>query len=132
MTKIISEPVKVRRLSENVETHLRDLIFSRRIKPGQKLPTEKQISEQFGVSIVTAREALKGLEVLGLVEKKKGEGGGIFVGEMKSDSIKTSLPGFFNAKNLSSKHLTELGMIVELASVKTSPSSDYNARDQNT
>jgi DNA-binding FadR family transcriptional regulator len=61
---------------------------------------------------------LKGLEVLGLVEKKKRKGGGIFVGEMKIDSIKTSLHGFFNAKNLSSKHLTELRMIVEPASVK--------------
>jgi GntR family transcriptional regulator, transcriptional repressor for pyruvate dehydrogenase complex len=135
MRKIISAPIRAKRLSEIVETHLKELILNKRIKPGQKLPTEKQISEQFGVSIVTAREALKGLEVLGLLEKKKGKGGGIFVGEVKSDSIKTSLNSFFNARNLSSNHLTELRMIVEPASVKLAlahiTSQEIRTLDQN-
>jgi len=38
--------------------------------------------------MVTAREALKGLEMIGLVEKKMGKGGGIFVSEVKSDALK--------------------------------------------
>jgi len=118
MKKLIAEPLRVRRLSEVVETHLRDVILGGETEPGERLPTEKQLSEQFGVSMVTAREALKGLEMLGLVERKKGKGGGIFVREMKSDALKLPLFSFFSAKKVSSQHLTELRTIVEPAAVR--------------
>lgn len=101
-----------------VESHLRDAILSGQAAPGERLPTEKQLSEQFGVSMVTAREALKGLEMLGLVEKKKGKGGGIFVREMRSDAVKLPLFSFFSAKKVSSKQITELRAIVEPAAVR--------------
>jgi DNA-binding FadR family transcriptional regulator len=123
MEKIILEPLRIRRLSEIVETHLRDLILEGKLVANQKLPTEKQLCEQFGVSIVTAREAIKGLEVLGLIEKRKGRGGGIFVSEVHSEALKFPLYSFFHAKNMSSEHLTDVRMIVEPAAVMLATST---------
>ena len=113
---------RVRRLSDAVETHLREMILEGEMQPGERLPTEKELSEQFRVSMVTAREALKGLEMIGLVEKKMGKGGGIFVREMKSDALKLPLFSFFSAKKVSSQHLTELRMIVEPAALRSAVS----------
>jgi GntR family transcriptional regulator, transcriptional repressor for pyruvate dehydrogenase complex len=113
MKKIILKPLKISRLSEIIETHIRDLILDGEIKVGERLPTEKGLCEQFGVSSVTAREALKGLEVLGLIEKKKGKNGGIFVSQMKSESVKIPIYSFLNSKKATSMHLTEIRMVLE-------------------
>lgn len=118
MKKVILEPLKIRRLAEIVETHIRDLILDGEIKVGERLPTEKGLCEQFGVSSVTAREALKGLEVLGLIEKKKGKGGGIFVSQAKSDTIKIPLYNLLKSRNVTPRHLTELRLILEPAAIR--------------
>ena len=116
--KVIPEPMKVRRLSEIVESHIRDLILDGEIALGEQLPTEKELCVQFGVSIVTAREALKGLEAMGLIEKRKGRSGGIFVSQTKIDSLKIPLYSFLQGRNCSTAHLTELRMIMEPAAVR--------------
>ena len=113
MQKVSFQPIKVRRLSEIVETSIRDLILNGEIKPGDKLPTEKEISKQFGVSSVTVREALRGLEAYGFIEKKKGKGGGIFVIPTGGDAVKIPLYNFLRAKKFSSSHLTQLRKIIE-------------------
>jgi GntR family transcriptional regulator, transcriptional repressor for pyruvate dehydrogenase complex len=122
MKKVIPEPIKPRRLSEIVETHIRDFILDGKIALGEQLPTEKELSTQFGVSTVTAREALKGLEALGLIEKRKGRSGGIFVTQTKIDSVKVPLYSFLQGRNCSSAHLTELRMIMEPAAVRIAAS----------
>ena len=78
-------PVKIRRLSETIETSIKDSILAGDLEVGSKLPTEKEISRQFGVSIVTLREALRGLEAYGVIEKKRGKDGGIFVAQNQRD-----------------------------------------------
>jgi len=55
------------------------------------LPSEKELSKQFGVRLVTVREGLKGLESLGLIEKRQGKEGAIFITEVSNDSVKTAL-----------------------------------------
>jgi len=118
MKTVVVEPIKVKRLPEIIETHIRNLIIDGKIKAGEQLPTEKEISRQFGVSIVTVREALKGLEVSGLIEKKKGRGGGIFVAKPKSEMVKNTLYNFFAIKKCSIEHLTQARLIIETAVVK--------------
>jgi DNA-binding FadR family transcriptional regulator len=65
------------KLSERVVTALRDQILGGQIAPGQKLPTEGQLTETFGVSRTVIREALAGLASDGLVEPR--QGAGVFV-----------------------------------------------------
>jgi len=57
-------------------------IAERRLGPGDKLPKEDELQELFGVSKGTAREALKSLEVQGLVTVTTGPAGGATIGEV--------------------------------------------------
>ena len=59
---------------ERVYTALRDLIVSGEYCSGQRLPTERQLSEQFGVSRITTRHALSLLQDDGYVERRRGAG----------------------------------------------------------
>ena len=60
-------------------------IAERRLAPGDKLPKEDELQELFGVSKGTAREALKSLEVQGLVTVSTGPAGGATIGEVPFD-----------------------------------------------
>src|ERR1044072_4728699 len=57
-------------------------IAERRLRPGDKLPKEAELRELFGGSKGTAREALKSLEVQGLVTVSTGPAGGATIGEV--------------------------------------------------
>lgn len=74
MKTVTAEPIKVKRPSEMVESHILDLMLKSEIPPGERLLTEKEMREQFRASLVTVREALEGFEVSGFIEKKKGKG----------------------------------------------------------
>ncbi len=72
------EPEKSRRrrvkiVDEIIET-LRQDIVTRRLPHGERLPSEKELSDRFGVSQPTVREAIRALETLGLVEVFHGAG----------------------------------------------------------
>ncbi len=113
MKKLKFEPILVGRASEHIERKIKEAIIDGRLRPGFKLPTEKEMAEQFGVSVVTLREALTALQVFGVIEKKKGKGGGIFVAELDNDSIRKYLGHYLSFKNLSIKHLYDVRKIIE-------------------
>jgi GntR family transcriptional regulator, transcriptional repressor for pyruvate dehydrogenase complex len=54
--------------------HIRQMIFTGQIKPGELLPTRKELADQFGVGIATIHEAVKSLDAVGLVESRPGKG----------------------------------------------------------
>ena len=63
-------------LSSQIVAGVRDALFARKIKPGDFLGTEKDLAAENGVSRIVARDALRTLEALGIVEIKMGKGGG--------------------------------------------------------
>jgi GntR family transcriptional regulator, transcriptional repressor for pyruvate dehydrogenase complex len=63
-------------LSSRIVGEVRDALFEHRLKPGDFLGTEKDVAARSGVSRIVARDALKTLEALGVVEIKVGSGGG--------------------------------------------------------
>lgn len=65
------------KLSEHVVAALRSQVVGGEIMPGQKLPTESQLTETFGVSRTVIREAIASLAADGLVESR--QGAGVFV-----------------------------------------------------
>ena len=69
----ITKQQKVRR-STVVADYLREMILSGQLKPGDKLPTEEQLCEHFGVSRTTLREAVQALRVAGVLEVTPGRG----------------------------------------------------------
>jgi len=59
-------------LSHQVALHLLDLVLKRELQPGQKLPSERELSAALGVGRPAVREALSALEILGVVVIKRG------------------------------------------------------------
>lgn len=112
------DQLKFVRASESIEKEIRQAVIDGKLKPGDKLPSEKEMATQFGVSIVTLREALRGLEIFGLIQKKKGLGGGVFISDISSKSVKASLGDFLSLKELSPQHLYEVRKIIEPSSIK--------------
>ncbi|MGH6671755.1 MAG: FadR/GntR family transcriptional regulator [Xanthobacteraceae bacterium] len=63
-------------LSAQVVAEVRDALFAKRLKPGDFLGTEKDLAARFKASRIVARDALRTLEALGIVEIRMGKGGG--------------------------------------------------------
>jgi len=63
-------------LSAQIVAQVRDELFARKLAPGDFLGTEKELAERFGTSRIVARDALRTLEALGIVEIRMGKGGG--------------------------------------------------------
>ena len=62
------------RLSEDIIEQVRDLIASGRLKPGDRLPAERELAQTFSVSRSAVREAIRAMESLGILEARPGEG----------------------------------------------------------
>jgi len=112
------EPLLTGKVSEHIERKIKEAILDGKLKPGKKLPSEREMAEQFTVSLGSVREALKALQVLGLVEKKKGRLGGIFVSEINSQAVKKSLGNFLVFKELSVKNIYDVRKIIEPQAMK--------------
>ncbi|MGH6989133.1 MAG: FadR/GntR family transcriptional regulator [Stellaceae bacterium] len=63
-------------LSAQIVAEVREALNEKRLKPGDFLGAEKAIAKRLGVSRIVARDALRTLEALGVVEIKVGSGGG--------------------------------------------------------
>jgi DNA-binding FadR family transcriptional regulator len=76
--------VKERRLFEKIVDQIKDAVVSGTLKAGDKLPSEPELARLFGVSRSAVREALRVLELSGLVVIKKGNQGGCVIQEVNS------------------------------------------------
>ena len=63
-------------LSAQIVADVRDQLFGKKLTPGDFLGTEMDLAGRFGVSRIVARDALRTLEALGIVEIRMGKGGG--------------------------------------------------------
>lgn len=106
-------PLKQRRISEEVADQLREAIFSGTLEPGDKLPPERQLAQQFRVSRAVLREALRSLERVGMLVIKRGYGGGAFVSEMDKSAVTRSLSVVIRLGGTSLDDLTEARLIYE-------------------
>jgi DNA-binding FadR family transcriptional regulator len=71
--------VRARRTFEEVAAQVRDLLFGGTLKPGDRLPPERELAVLLGIGRPALREALRALEVSGLIELRKGKTGGAFI-----------------------------------------------------
>lgn len=86
-SQVISElePVRRTKVYEEVAERIRRLITDRRLRPGDRLPPERELSERFGVSRTSVRDAIRVLELTGLLEPRQGEG--TVVRELSPDAL---------------------------------------------
>ncbi len=68
------EAVRKTKLYEEVARQIERLILEGGLKPGDKLPPERELAETFEVSRSSVRDAIRTLELMGLVEPRQGDG----------------------------------------------------------
>lgn len=107
-------PVNHGRMSEMIVEQIRLLIRQGRLKPGDRLPAERDLCERFDVSRVTIREALRVLEAAGLVEIRVGARGGAFVTAPSSGRVGAGLADLLSMSSLSAAEVTEARQVLEL------------------
>lgn len=106
--------VSSNRMSEAIVEQIRGLIRSEQLRPGDRLPSERDLGERTGVSRVTIREALRVLEAGGLVEIRVGARGGAFVTTPTSSKIGTGLADLISLSPLTATEVTEARQVFEL------------------
>jgi GntR family transcriptional repressor for pyruvate dehydrogenase complex len=73
-TTQLQPPMRVERLSDQVAAQLQNMVRSNTIRPGEKLPSERELCELLGVSRTVVREAVRSLVAKGLLEVRRGGG----------------------------------------------------------
>ncbi|MCK7515241.1 MAG: GntR family transcriptional regulator [Desulfobacterales bacterium] len=88
-TRMNAPPLQQRRLSDDIVERIETLILEGTPKPGEKLPAERALAEEFGVSRPSLREALQKLAVRGLLVSR--QGGGTFISAEIGSSFRDPL-----------------------------------------
>ena len=105
------------RVSQLIVEQIRLLLKEQRLQPGDRLPSERELCVQFGVSRVTVREALRSLEASGLVEIRVGARGGAFVTAPSSQRVGEGLADLLSLSPLTAAEVTEARLVFELGIV---------------
>jgi GntR family transcriptional repressor for pyruvate dehydrogenase complex len=109
------------KLAETIAKQIVDDIFEQGLQPGAKLPAEREMLERFGISRGTLREALRILEVHGLLVIRSGPRGGPTVAHMTATDFNKACSLHFKAAGITVQQLWEarLGLEPTLARLAT-------------
>jgi DNA-binding FadR family transcriptional regulator len=107
-------PLKTKRVFEEIADQIRELIYSGHFKPGDKLPSERELANQFKAGRMVVREALRTLEHAGLIYIKQGSFGGAFIKESDAAVITRSISDMIRIGNVTLKELTETRIGIEM------------------
>jgi GntR family transcriptional repressor for pyruvate dehydrogenase complex len=105
------EPVRKTRISQQIVVQLCALIREGRLRHGDRLPPEREFADQLHVSRASLREALRALELAGLVESR--QGGGTYVRNVPDLGVISPLALLLQASGDSVGDLWEVRLIVE-------------------
>lgn len=106
-------PVRRSRISQQIVVQLCHMIRNGQLQPGDRLPSERDLSERLQVSRASLREALRALEIAGIVASK--HGGGTYVRELFDEGILSPLALVLDASTDRVGDLWEVRSIVEPA-----------------
>jgi GntR family transcriptional regulator, transcriptional repressor for pyruvate dehydrogenase complex len=107
------KPIRPVRISAEVAEQLKQSILLGQFKAGQRLPSERDLAEEFQVSRVAIREALRSLENSGFINTRQGATGGAFVTELTFDHLAKSFLDLFLAEKISIPEWYQVRLLVE-------------------
>lgn len=105
------------RASQAIVDQIRELLRSGALRPGDRLPAERELCARFGVSRVTVREALRILESAGLVVVKVGARGGAHITVPTTDQVGHQIEDYLWLSSASAADVTEARLVLELGIV---------------
>jgi GntR family transcriptional repressor for pyruvate dehydrogenase complex len=101
------------RLADKVADAILETILSRRLKPGDALPPERELSQQFGVSRTVIREAVRSLSGKGLVQAVAGSG--VRVLAVDTDTVSESMRNLIRGAEFEYAKVHEIRQVIEVA-----------------
>lgn len=108
-------PVGNNRLAAEIIEQIEAAIIRRRLKPGDRLPSLRELQKRFRASLGAVREALGILKERGLIEIRKGSRGGAIVKDLGTDQVSESLGFLIRFRRVSVMQLAEFRESVEAA-----------------
>lgn len=108
--------ISSKKVYEQVIEQIQESILNGEIKKGDKLPSERELSEQMKVSRTSIREAVRVLETMGVIESKQGEGN--FICTNIEKSLIEPLSMIFKLNDGTWQNVLELREMLELQTVK--------------
>lgn len=129
------DPIKRRRISEEISAQVRKQIAAGKLTPGDRLPSERELASAFGVSRMAVREGMRNLEVAGLVTLRKGRYGGAFIADNGVRIVSQSMQDMIDLGRASLEMLMEvrqhmMDVVVRLACVRATQ-ADFDALEKN-
>ncbi len=111
-------PIRTRRTFEEICQRIRERVGSGLLKPGDKLPPERELAQHLGVGRSALREALRSLEIAGIVRLEKGVKGGAFIREGDSGRMDEVVRDMFTLGTVTIESLTEARLHVQVLVVR--------------
>jgi GntR family transcriptional repressor for pyruvate dehydrogenase complex len=106
-------PIRGRRIFEEILDQLEQAILDGRISAGDRLPSERQLAEQFSASRTSVREAVRVLEALGVARVKAGAENGAMLVEKSDDALRLPLRFQLALRHISVDSVIELRLALE-------------------
>ena len=110
-------PIRAKLVFEVICERIRGEIAAGTLRPGDKLPPERELAQAFGVSRTAVREALRSLEISGLVGLQKGVKGGAFILD-GNPTLTRSLQDMISLGRIALGDLTEARVLIQEAVVR--------------
>jgi GntR family transcriptional repressor for pyruvate dehydrogenase complex len=128
-------PIHTRRAFEEICQRIREQLALGVLKPGDKLPPERDLAQQLGVSRNVLREALRSLEMAGVLRLQKGVKGGAFIQQGDTSRMNDVMQDMLSLGTISVRELSEarihvLELVVTLACANARH-ADFQALEAN-
>ncbi len=94
---------------------LKEMISNDGLQPGDKLPSERELSDRLSVGRSSVREALRALELLGLIETRRGEG--TFIRDFRNHTLVDLLGMFILQDERAKKDVSSTMSMIEKESI---------------
>lgn len=107
------KPIKRDRVSKQIEQQILALIREGKLAVGDRLPSERELSEMFDVSRASVREAMRSLERVGVIDAR--QGGGTFVREPRWEDLGSRITAALGAHQDLLRHIYEARCVIEPA-----------------
>lgn len=112
----MSSQTELHNLKAKAVEKIKQYLMLQRLKPGDRLPPERKLAEEFGVSRTVIRDAVKTLDGLGLLEVKHRVG--IFVADVGLDTVARQLSSYLSVNQHTARSLLEVRLVLETATAR--------------
>jgi len=99
-------------LVERTESQLENLIVSGSFQPGQRMPSERELGQQLGISKTVVREAIRSLAARGLVEVRAGSG--TYIRQVNNDMVTRPVALLLRSSVVDVEHIHEVRVSLEV------------------